>query len=170
MLLEWKIPHTSEEAVASSPLGPLGAWYGNLLRIQQRKCVLFTNEKTLFSFLVHDLKRRDFALVPQIFREHLARALLDAGISGIGLRRLIENYRDVAVAKTESRKVLGCMNDLAWHCEVLLQEYGSHNLQTIVNELNDIPQCSMAPTPWPREMLFSALAEPTTNIRRRRSI
>jgi hypothetical protein len=30
----------------------LGNWYANLLRIDRRKCLMFTNEKTLYSFLI----------------------------------------------------------------------------------------------------------------------
>ena len=30
----------------------LGNWYANLLRIDRRKCLLFTNEKTLYTFLI----------------------------------------------------------------------------------------------------------------------
>ena len=29
----------------------LGSWHANLIHIDRRKCVLFTNDKTLFNFL-----------------------------------------------------------------------------------------------------------------------
>ena len=35
----------------------LGNWYANLLRIDRRKCILFTNEKTLYSFLIPKVKK-----------------------------------------------------------------------------------------------------------------
>jgi len=34
------------------PTEGLGNWYANLLRIDRRKCLLFTNEKSLYSFLI----------------------------------------------------------------------------------------------------------------------
>ena len=35
----------------------LGNWYANLLRIDRKKCILFTNEKTLYSFLIPRVKK-----------------------------------------------------------------------------------------------------------------
>lgn len=37
----------------------LGNWYANLLVIDRRKCVLFTNEKTLYSFLLPNVKKEN---------------------------------------------------------------------------------------------------------------
>ena len=36
----------------SESSGRLGDWYANLLRIERRKCVMFTNAATLYTFLV----------------------------------------------------------------------------------------------------------------------
>lgn len=33
----------------------LGNWYANLIRIDRKKCILFTNEKTLLSFLIQNV-------------------------------------------------------------------------------------------------------------------
>jgi len=33
------------------PATVLGSWYANLIRIDRRKCILFTNEKNLYPFL-----------------------------------------------------------------------------------------------------------------------
>jgi hypothetical protein len=35
----------------------LGSWHANLLHIDRRKCILFANDRTLFNFIVADLKR-----------------------------------------------------------------------------------------------------------------
>ena len=39
------------------PTTGLGNWCANLLTIDRRKCILFTNEKTLYSFLVPKVKK-----------------------------------------------------------------------------------------------------------------
>ncbi len=37
--------------------GLLGPWHANLIRIERRKCILFTNDLTLYSFLVPGVKK-----------------------------------------------------------------------------------------------------------------
>jgi len=37
----------------------LGNWYANLLMIDRRKCILFTNEKTLYSFMIPKVKKEN---------------------------------------------------------------------------------------------------------------
>lgn len=44
------------EELASGFIGP---WHANLIRIKRRKCLLFTNDRTLYSFLVPGYKKRD---------------------------------------------------------------------------------------------------------------
>lgn len=49
----------------------LGNWYGNLLRIERRQCLLFTNEKTLYSFLVPAVVEEKLKNIEQEFLVHL---------------------------------------------------------------------------------------------------
>jgi len=49
----------------------LSGWHANLLRIDRRKCVLFTHNTTLYSFLVHRLKKPDFENFCEVFRQNL---------------------------------------------------------------------------------------------------
>jgi hypothetical protein len=37
----------------------LGNWYTNLLRIDGKKCFLFTNQKTLYSFLIPGVRKKN---------------------------------------------------------------------------------------------------------------
>jgi hypothetical protein len=53
----------------------LGDWFANLIRIERRKCVIFTSERTLLTFLVVGPGRaaiRDYAT---LFRSGLRRLL-----------------------------------------------------------------------------------------------
>ncbi len=47
--------------LADIPADPegLGNWYANLIRIDRRKCLLFTNDKTLYSFLIPAVKKEN---------------------------------------------------------------------------------------------------------------
>jgi hypothetical protein len=54
---------------------PLGDWYANPLWITRKKCVLFTNEETLFNFIALDVKKTDLINMSAFFRENLRRGL-----------------------------------------------------------------------------------------------
>ena len=56
---------------AEHPAGVLGPWHANLIRIERRKCILFTNDRTLYSFLVPGVKKTDD------FHDHFLMNMLD---------------------------------------------------------------------------------------------
>jgi len=51
LLKEIDVPLVEPDKIPS-PTEGLGNWYANLLRIDRRKCLLFTNEKSLYTFLI----------------------------------------------------------------------------------------------------------------------
>ena len=46
----------------------LGSWHANLLMIERHKCVLATNDATLYSVFIPFLKRADFDVFHLIFQ------------------------------------------------------------------------------------------------------
>lgn len=56
---------------AIEPQEGVGNWYANLLRIERRKCVMFTNEKTLYSFLAFVVLKENLRNIEQVFFTHL---------------------------------------------------------------------------------------------------
>lgn len=95
------------------PGSSLDTWYANLLRISRRKCVLFTHAESLFSFLTFDANRARLKDMDVVFREGLEEAMRNEGFDAPVISQLLSRYEDVRYAKTDSRKVLGSMNDLA---------------------------------------------------------
>jgi hypothetical protein len=86
-----------------------------LVWIEGRKCLLVTHAYTLLSVFVPDVRIGQVRplgpfLVPLI-ADQLAAEGLPADTLGV-----LDSAR-VVVAKTADRKVLGCMNDLAFTCE-----------------------------------------------------
>jgi hypothetical protein len=91
----------------------LGDWYANLLYISRRKCVLFTNEKTLYSFLIPRVKKAHLVQLHDLFLSQLAINLESEGFDQRIITNLQEKYRDFGIAGTKSRRVLGSMTDYA---------------------------------------------------------
>ena len=110
-----KMPH-------ESLTGSFGPWHANLLRIERRKCLLFTNDRTLYSFLVPGFTKKDN--FHDLFLVNLNDNLAVEGL-GQGERfKALEEYCDIAIVPTASRSVLGSMNDLAGQVEFLVHRAG----------------------------------------------
>lgn len=92
----------------------LGDWYANLLRIDRRKCILFTNEKTLYFFLVPSVLKKDLADFPSLFVSNLCANLRYEGFGPEALESMKQEYADIELAKTGNRSVLGSMNESAF--------------------------------------------------------
>lgn len=97
-------------------------WYANLLWLGGRKCLLLAHAGTLFSAFVPDIHKADLvpigpSVVAFIHKELEAESLpLDRfGLLGSG---------SLGLAKTESRTVLGYMNEMGRFCEYAVAEYG----------------------------------------------
>jgi hypothetical protein len=97
-------------------------WYANLLWFSGRKCLLLTHAATLFTVFEPDVRavglRDTGRLVTGLIRRELAREHLPEDTFGS------LDPEQVAVAKTADRSVLGCMNDMAFICEVSIDRSG----------------------------------------------
>ncbi len=102
--------------------GFLGPWHANLIRIERRKCVLFTNDRTLYSFLVTGFKKKDD--FHDLFLLNLNSDLAVEGLRQGEILKALEEYSEIVIAPTTNRSVLGSMNDLAGQAEFLAHRAG----------------------------------------------
>ena len=120
----------------------LGPWHANLIHIDRRKCVLFVNDKTLFNFIVPDVVRAQIRGLDKLFRGHLSCVLADAGVGEADRARILSGYDEVGFANTNSKSVLGSINDLAFHYKYSILEAGgvhSPAVPGIIRRLNRMP-------------------------------
>lgn len=126
-----------------------GAWYVNQLIIDRRKVFLFMNEKTLLSFISLGAKKsktlkRDF---PSTFLYHffMLMKVMRFPIENTG--RLVDDYYQSEFRKTESKSLLGNMNDLAHLYEHFILVSGGFNncdLTEIIIRVNQTPQRNLS--------------------------
>lgn len=120
----------------------LGDWYANILSIERRKCVLFTNAETLFTFVAVGLRRQAFDQIGDVFRNRLEESLREEGIPADRVDKVLMEHENLPLGKTESRSVLGSMNDFA-NClkRYITSESGlmHGDLPSIQRRLNDMP-------------------------------
>ena len=120
----------------------LGSWHANLIHIDRRKCVLFVNDRTLFNFIVPDVGRAQIRELDVLFREYLQCVLAEEGIPESARQKTVAGYKEVAYANSNSKSVLGSMNDLAFHYKFHIQSEGgvhSYLVPSIIRKLNRMP-------------------------------
>jgi hypothetical protein len=122
--------------------GFLGPWHANLIRIERRKCLLLTNDRTLYSFLVTGVKKKDLGNFRELFSLHLNMNLVREDFSPGDINKALEEYGEIAIAPSASRSVLGSMNDLAYQADFLVSRAGGlekGDMLTVNMMLNRIP-------------------------------
>ena len=77
-------------------------WYANLLSFSRQNVVLFTNESTLYSFAVVELRKGELRSLVNIFVEHLRLNLAAEDIPVEVIARVEAAYRVMGIARTNS--------------------------------------------------------------------
>lgn len=97
-------------------------WYANLLWFDRRKCLLLTHSATLFSIFEPDVRAADLRathpLLTRLIGRELRRENLPLATFPLG------DPDELVLARTADRKVLGCMNDMAFQCEIAIGDSG----------------------------------------------
>jgi hypothetical protein len=110
----------SKDLVTVEPSGD--DWYANLLWLDRRKCLLLAHAGTFFSVFAPDIRKS--GLVP-IGPSVVALIHRELEAETVPLDRFgILDSSSIALAKTDSRIVLGYMNEMARFCEYAVHEAG----------------------------------------------
>lgn len=146
----------SELCQLEEPVGLLGQWHANLKYIDRKKCVLFVNDRTLSNFIVPDLRRSDIRELASIFNEWFRPVLFAEGYTDREVELICTEYKEVGYSASNSRKILGHINDLAFHYEVNIQIAGgvhSPEIPAIIKKLNRMPMNAGKECTWPYKEL-----------------
>lgn len=118
------------------------SWHANLLRIDRRKCVLFTHDATLYSVFVPGLKKAEFERLDEVFGQRLFKALLRDEFPQTQIERMLEACRMIRFTRSSNRSVLGSMNDIRFHIGWHVEHDGGLtyvDLGQLHHKLNRIP-------------------------------
>lgn len=86
-------------------------WYGNLVRLDRRKCLLLTHADTLFSIFQAGIRKDDLRPIGSYIVKIVETELRAENLPLDTFGRLHSD--DVRLAKTASRSTLGFMNEMA---------------------------------------------------------
>jgi hypothetical protein len=122
LLKEIDVPLVEPDKIPSNPEG-LGNWYANLIGIDRRRCLLFTNEKTLYTFLIPKVSKGNLKNIENEFLTHLTYNLQSEGF-GLEVVSIQQEYKEIGFAKTSNKRVLGSLNEFAFEYEFLIRREG----------------------------------------------
>lgn len=125
----------------TSDLEGLGNWYSNIIRLDRGKHLIFTNEKTLYTFLIPGVLKKDLKNIKNEFISNLLFNLQNEGFGLKVIERVREEYIEIGFTKSTSKSILGSMNEFAFQYEVLLPEAGiKHSKILHLNQMiNRVP-------------------------------
>jgi hypothetical protein len=121
-------------------------WHANLLRLDRKKYLLFTNDQTLYSLLVRRIRTQQPADILEVFRLGLFKSLMSEGLAEAQVEYMLREHARVVITKTNSRSVLGSMNDLAFQVKSIIHMSGGltdADLSEITQQLNRIPMSAI---------------------------
>lgn len=111
-----------------------GNWNGHLFTVDRRKFILFTNDKTAYSFVLVDIKKKDLKDFHNLFKEALIHQLdFDLRINERQEIELRNALMDLRLTKTNNNKrILGTMNEfITTIIYVIYQHGGPGNISSI---------------------------------------
>ena len=116
------------------------SWYLNLIEIDGRLCLLAANDQTLFNFLITDVPKLKADQLVELFKSYLHCILAEEGFKQTFIHGLMDDFADVRFANTNSRRVLGSLNELAFMYVCHLEDEGVHSprLPEIIKKMNRV--------------------------------
>lgn len=121
-----------------------GNWVVNQFKIGRSTAYIFMSEKSLLSFIL--LKGRNTLTatkLPELFLMGLDQLLTIGGYQPKDIEFLLSQYQSVGFSKTDSRPVIGNMNDLVHLYQYMVEYEGGLsqcNLSDIMIKINKTPQ------------------------------
>ena len=121
----------------------LGSWTVNLFNQNRRKVLIFVNDTTLYSFVLTGIRKEHYGKLSECFGLGLLQLLEVDGFTEKEIAFLIAGVGQISYTKTNSRKVLGTVNDLVWHYQhsiTLGGGLGQADIGGIIHRVNRMPQ------------------------------
>jgi len=119
----------------------LGSWHLNIIELDRHLCVIAAHDQTLFNFLIADLPRMNANQFVELFKSYLGCILAEEGFSQDWIAEQMTRFNEVGFANTNSRQILGCLNELSFMYSYRIEDEGSIHtpmLPEIIKKMNRI--------------------------------
>ncbi|MDK1119419.1 MAG: hypothetical protein QGM50_11620 [Anaerolineae bacterium] len=123
---------------------PLAIWYANIIIFNDVTFLLFVNDPTLYTVVLHLSVIENSDQVFNAFRENITTSLASNGTNKRIIQHLLDAHHQGLFVKTTSRSMIGSMNDLIniflFHIERDVDNNNPIDLHKIQHALNRMPQ------------------------------
>jgi len=116
-------------------------WYVDLINLERKNYFLFTNSKTLFTFFVYAGTKKELTNIENIFENKLEEQIIrEVGTNPQFIKKVF-NEKKYRFVKTNSRSILGSMNDFKIQIKIQVQHKGKLEFTyDLINHLiNEVP-------------------------------
>ena len=141
--------------------GLLGDWTANVFIYRRKKYYIFSNEKTLFSFLLTDISKKT---IEQSFLKQLERLLKLAEIPEEKINAVMLEASEIVFTKSlPNRPLAGCQNNLIFSAEINMDvsiSEGAYDLERTNMWLNRILYTYIPDNLYAIEELYAVLGLP----------
>jgi hypothetical protein len=122
-------------------------WYVDLINLQRKNYFIFVNSKTLFCFFIYAGTKKELTNIEQLFENQLKEQIIrNISVSDEILKAAFpEKDEPFRFLKTNSKSVLGSMNEFKYNLKVQVQYRGlsKETFPKINYLLTDIPMGGM---------------------------
>ncbi len=87
----------------------LGNWHSDIFRIHRKEYIVFTNEETLYTFFIYDIKKHDIESIAALFIDNLVMYLRKVRIEENIINQIIQEYKEIGFSKTDNNNVVTSM-------------------------------------------------------------
>ncbi len=132
-------PHPNVRAGTS----PLGDWYVNLVATVGGGAFLFMNEQSLLAVVVP----RGTPDLLNVFIARVANVLSMIGVPNARIEHELVHFQEARVAPTNSKRLLGVLNDLALHLQLAVEDATPQDKLSLSDfelELATMPHATLA--------------------------
>jgi hypothetical protein len=143
----------------------LGEWTATLVRVGRIQLVLAVSEPTRFAVAID---AAPYATAPQRFTGALLAALLDLEIPADLAMAEIEAMLPLQVAASNSRSVLGSLNQFAWQADCAIYSRDAVSALEVTRDLAGMIVLKPKGIDWPADRVREAFGLPPFDRRARR--
>lgn len=136
----------ASSAETAPPTTRLGDWHAKPVAVGHQRLVLLVSERSRLPVLMW---ARDAKRLARSFPDALARVLWGLGIEAAAINRELEATRDVVIAPTNDRSLLGTLNDFAHMLRWQLADRPDLDLVAAALELAHTPVRPLRPHHFP---------------------
>ena len=117
------------------------SWHANIFRINSKKCILVSNDATLYSLFFYPVNKSFIKKFQLFFNEHLFKTMFADDIPQTLIEKVLAIGDEIIFTKTDDRRVMGSMNDFKQHIEAFadmhngLKNCSIFNIQRMLNTI-----------------------------------